>query len=60
MGGMRSFHSPGLDKGEPTTEFLDDNEPRVYEAKDWNDPRGFSYSYLVDYETEEITAWSKY
>ncbi len=59
-GGMRSFHSPGLDEGEPTTDFLDNEEPWAVDEVNWSDPAGFSYSYLVDYKTEEITAWSKY
>ena len=60
-GGMRSFHSPGLDEGEPTTEFLDDNEPRVYDEKNWDDGQhNAGYSYLVNYETEQIATWRKY
>ena len=62
-GGMRSFYSRGLDEGEPTTDFLDDNVPYVIDETNWEDQDyhfGAPYSYLVDYETEQITAWSKY
>jgi hypothetical protein len=62
-GGMRSFHSPGLDEKELTTDFLDGNEPYVIDETNWEDQErriGAPYSYLVDYETEQIMAWSKY
>ena len=54
-GGMRSFHSPGLDEEEPTTDFLDDNEPYTIDETDFYESHiGAHYWYLVDYETGEI------
>ena len=54
-GGMRSFHSPGLDEGDPTTDFLDDNEPYMIDETDFYETHiGAHYWYLVDYETGEI------
>ncbi len=54
-GGLRSFHSPGLDEGEPETDFLDDNEAYTIDETDFYDDHiGAHYWYLVDYETGEI------
>ncbi len=54
-GGMRSFHSPGLDEGDPKTDFLDDNEAYAINETDFYDRHiGAHYWYLVDYETGEI------
>ena len=58
-GGMRGFHSP--DEGEYITDFLDDTEPTVIDEANWDDRQHLAgYSYLVDYETEQISAWKRY
>jgi hypothetical protein len=60
-GGIRSFHSPGLDEGAPETDFLDDNEPYVIDEHNWRfDHMGANYQYLIDYETGEVHVSSKY
>jgi hypothetical protein len=54
-GGMRGFHSPGLDEGDPVTDFLEDGDVYTIDETDfYNDHFGAHYWYLVDYNTGEI------
>ncbi len=55
VGGMRSFHSPGLDEEDPETDFLDDNESYAIDETNFYEPHiGAYYWYLVDYATGKI------
>ena len=67
-GGIRSFHVPEYGEPYPLTDksktsFLDDDEPTVVNELNWKDQyneSGATYSYLVNYKTEEIKVWRKY
>ena len=57
-GGIRSFHClPWNDyTGDPETEFLDNDEVYIIDESNWDENHlGASHSYLVDYETGEIS-----
>ena len=57
-GGMRCFHSPGLDEKAPKTEFLDDNESYVITNVHRSEHHmGANYRYVVDYKTKKITSF---
>jgi len=60
-GGMRSFHSSSLTNDNEETDFLDDSESYVITEKNWEDDHfGAAYRYLVEYDTGDVVAWSKY
>ena len=57
-GGIRSFHCPPWndEAGAPETEFLDNDEVYIIDENNWDENHlGASHSYLVDYETGEIS-----
>ena len=57
-GGIRSFHIPpwNAPDDDPKTEFLDSDEVYIIDEDNWDeDHLGASHSYLVDYETGELS-----
>lgn len=62
VGGMRSFHSTGLDEAAgKTTDYLDDDEPYIIdEINFYDDHMGTIAWYLVDYETGNIKQTNKW
>ncbi len=50
-GGIRSFHTSGLDQGAPETDYLDDNESYVIDEKNFHEDHFGTYAwYLVNYK----------
>lgn len=60
-GGMRCFHSPGFERKDRKTEFLDDPDPYKIDKSDFYEDHMGTYAwYLVDVETGRTRMVQKY
>ncbi len=60
-GGMRCFHTPGLESEDRKTEFLDDNESYKIDKSDFFEDHMGTYAwYLVDVKTGRTRMVQKY
>ena len=61
VGGIRSFHTPPWndETGKRKTDLLEDDRSFIITEKNWDDSAE-AYTYIVDYESENITSQNKY